>query len=53
MFPNNQLTDQVAAASWRNRMNCPTYKGAKTLDALADFRTELRGHGREPVPFTP
>ena len=54
MFPNNQLTDEVAAASWRNRMNCPKYEGAKTLDALADFRTQLRGAtGREFFPITP
>jgi len=54
MFPNNQLTDQVGAASWRNRMNCPKYEGAKTLDALADFRTQLRGAtGREFFPITP
>jgi hypothetical protein len=54
MFPNNQLTDDVAAASWRNRMNCPKYEGAKTLDALADFRTQLRGTtGREFFPITP
>jgi uncharacterized protein DUF3105 len=43
MFPNKQLTDQVAAAAWQNRMNCPKYEGSKTLDALADFRTKFRG----------
>lgn len=55
MFPNDQLTDDVAAAAWRNRMNCPTYEGSKTLDALADFRTQFRGTaGREfGFPITP
>lgn len=54
MFPNGQMSDQVAAAAWRNRMNCPKYDGSKTLDALADFRTQFRGTvGREQVPFTP
>ncbi len=48
MFPNKQLPDQVAAAAWRNRMNCPKYAGSKTLDALADFRDRFRGvAGRE------
>src|SRR5438105_4720373 len=48
MFPNNQLTDDVAAAAWRNRMHCPKYEGSKTLDALADFRQKFRGvAGRE------
>jgi hypothetical protein len=48
MFPNHQLPDQVAAAAWRNRMNCPKYAGAKTLDALQDFRDRFRGvAGRE------
>jgi uncharacterized protein DUF3105 len=48
MFPNKQLPDAAAAAAWRNRMNCPTYKGAKTLDALRDFRDRFRGTaGRE------
>jgi hypothetical protein len=48
MFPNKQLPDQVAAAAWRNRMNCPKYEGSKTLDALADFRDKFRGvAGRE------
>ena len=48
MFPNKQLPDEVAAAAWRNRMNCPKYEGSKTLDALADFRDRFRGvAGRE------
>ena len=55
MFPNNQLTDEVAAAAWRNRMNCSKYEGSKTLDALADFRQKFRGiAGREfGFPITP
>jgi hypothetical protein len=48
MFPNKQLPDQVAAAAWRNRMNCKKYEGPETLDALADFRDRFRGvAGRE------
>jgi hypothetical protein len=55
MFPNDQLTDEVAAAAWRNRMNCPKYEGSATLDALADFRTQFRGvAGREfGFPISP
>jgi hypothetical protein len=54
MFPNNQLTDQVAAAAWRNRMNCAKYEGTKTLDALADFRDSFRGPaGEGPEPGFP
>ncbi len=55
MFPNDQLPDGVAAAAWRNRMNCAKYEGAKTLEALADFRQQFRGvAGREfGFPITP
>jgi hypothetical protein len=55
MFPNNQMSDQVAAAAWRNRMNCKQYEGSKTLDALAAFRQKFRGiAGREfTFPITP
>ncbi len=57
LFPNDQLTDQVAAAAWRNRMNCAKYEGTKTLVALADFRDAFRGsagEGPEPgFPITP
>jgi hypothetical protein len=55
LFPNNQMSDEVAAAAWRNRMNCPKYEGAKTLDALADFRDSFRGvAGREfGIPINP
>jgi|tagenome__1003787_1003787.scaffolds.fasta_scaffold20249780_2 hypothetical protein len=55
MFPNEQMSDQVAAAAWRNRMNCAKYEGSKTLDALADFRQKFRGvAGREfGFPITP
>ncbi len=48
LFPNDQLPGQVAAAAWRNRMDCAKYEGSATLDALADFRTQFRGRaGRE------
>jgi hypothetical protein len=55
MFPNGQMSDQVAAAAWRNRMNCAKYEGSKTLDALADFRQKFRGvAGREfAFPISP
>ena len=51
LFPNPNMPYQVAETAWTNLMGCKRYQGAKTLDALRDFRDEFRGHGPEAVPF--
>ncbi len=55
LFPNENMTYEVAATTWRNLLGCNEYKGAITLDAIRDFGAKTWGHGREPVtafPFT-
>jgi hypothetical protein len=55
LFPNENMTYEVAATTWRNLIGCNEYKGAITLDAIRDFGKETWGNGREPVegfPFT-
>jgi hypothetical protein len=50
LFPNRNMPYQVAATAWTNLMGCPTYKGAKTLDAIRAFGHETWGkYGGEPV----
>jgi hypothetical protein len=50
LFPNKNMPYQVAATTWTNLMGCPTYKGAKTLDAIRAFGHETWGkYGGEPV----
>lgn len=53
MFPNPDMPYQVAATAWTQLMGCKRYEGARTLDAIRDFRNQFRGRGPEPVPFTP
>jgi hypothetical protein len=53
MFPNPSMLYEVAATAWTQLMGCKKYEGAKTLDAIRDFRDRFRGRGPEPVPFTP
>jgi hypothetical protein len=50
-FPNTKMPYEVATTAWTNLMGCPTYKGAKTLDAVRDFRDTYRGLGPEPLPI--
>ncbi len=54
LFPNRQMPYQVAATAWTQLMGCKSYEGAKTLDAIRDFRDQYRGRGPETqVPITP
>jgi hypothetical protein len=53
MFPNPRMPYEVAATAWTQLMGCKKYEGAKTLDAIRDFRDQFRGRGPEPVPFSP
>lgn len=53
LFPNSKMPYEVAATAWTQLMGCKRYEGAKTLDAISDFRDQFRGHGPEPVPLNP
>ncbi len=54
LFPNPRMPYEVAATAWTQLMGCKTYKGAKTLDAIRDFRDQYRGRGPEAqVPINP
>lgn len=53
MFPNRDMPYEVAATAWTQLIGCKSYEGAKTLDAIRDFRDQFRGRGPEGVPFTP
>jgi len=53
MFPNPSMPYEVAATAWTQLMGCKSYEGAKTLDAIRDFRDRFRGRAPEPVPFSP
>lgn len=50
-FPNENMPYEVAGAAWTNFMGCGTYEGAKTQDALLDFRERFRGKGPEATPI--
>ncbi len=50
LFPNEQMPYAVAATTWTNLIGCPTYEGAKTLDAIRAFGEATWGkYGGEPV----
>ncbi len=51
LFPNPDMPYEVAATAWTQLIGCKTYEGAKTLDAIRDFRDTYRGRGPEPVPI--
>jgi hypothetical protein len=51
LFPNTDMPYEVATTAWTQLMGCKTYEGAKTLDAIQDFRDQFRGRGPEPVPI--
>jgi hypothetical protein len=53
LFPNSRMPYEVAATAWTQLMGCKKYEGAKTLDAIRDFRDQFRGRGPEPVPVSP
>jgi hypothetical protein len=52
LFPNQDMPYEVAVTAWTQLMGCKRYEGAKTLDAIRDFRDRFRGHGPELVPFS-
>jgi hypothetical protein len=47
MFPNPDMPYDVAVTAWTQLMTCKKYEGAKTLDAIRDFRDTYRGLGPE------
>jgi len=50
LFPNDDMTWEVAAVTWTNLLACREYKGAATLDAIRAFGKETWGkYGGEPV----
>ena len=53
MFPNPDMPYEVAATAWTQLMGCKRYEGAKTLDAIRDFRDQFRGRGPEASPDHP
>jgi hypothetical protein len=54
LFPNKDMPYEVATTAWTQLMGCKKYEGAKTLDAIRDFRDAYRGRGPETaIPITP
>jgi Protein of unknown function (DUF3105) len=54
LFPNPRMAYEVAATAWTQLLGCKKYQGAKTLDAIRDFRDQFRGRGPEgQVPVSP
>lgn len=53
LFPNEQMPYTVAVTAWAKRLGCRSYEGAKTLDAVRDFREQFRGRGPESAPINP
>jgi hypothetical protein len=52
LFPNPDMPYEVAATAWQQLLGCKTYEGAKTLDAIRDFRDTYLGHGPEAVQIS-
>jgi hypothetical protein len=56
LFPNPQMSYEVAATTWTNLIGCNSYRGAATLDAIRAFGRVTWGRfGGEPAeafPFT-
>jgi Protein of unknown function (DUF3105) len=54
LFPNPDMPYQVAATAWTQLLGCKSYQGAKTLDAIRNFRDQFRGRGPEgQFPISP
>jgi uncharacterized protein DUF3105 len=54
LFPDPRMPYEVAATAWTQLIGCKKYEGAKTLDAIRDFRDQYRGRGPEvQVPINP
>jgi hypothetical protein len=56
LFPNENMSYEVAATTWTNLLGCNEYKGAITLDAIRAFgKATWNKYGKEPAegfPFT-
>jgi len=50
MFPDPEMPYEVAATAWTNMITCDQYS-PEALDAITDFRDELRGQGPEQIPL--
>jgi hypothetical protein len=54
LFPDPRMPYEVAATAWTQLLGCKRYEGAKTLDAIRDFRDQFRGRGPEgQIPVSP
>jgi hypothetical protein len=54
LFPNKNMSYEVAATTWTNLLGCPTYKGDVTLDAIRAFGKATWGrYGGEPAEYFP
>jgi len=54
LFPNEKMPYEVAATTWTNLLGCPSYEGAKTLDAIRAFGKATWGkYGGEPAEYFP
>lgn len=54
LFPNPRMPYEVATTAWTQLMGCKRFEGAKTLDAIRNFRDQYRGRGPEgQVPINP
>jgi hypothetical protein len=50
LFPNDEMSYEVAATTWTNLLGCDKYQGQKTLDAIAAFGKATWGkYGGEPA----
>jgi hypothetical protein len=52
LFPNPEMSYEVAATAWTQLLGCNRFDGAATLDALRAFRDAYRGRGPEDVPLS-
>jgi len=52
LFPNPDMTYDVAITAWRDLAGCEAYEGAATLDLLRAFRDTFRGDGPEDIPLS-
>jgi hypothetical protein len=55
LFPNPKMPYEVGVTAWTQLMGCKRYEGAKTLDAVRDFRDAYLGRGPEtgfPIHLT-
>lgn len=50
LIQNEEMPYEVAATAWTNLLGCDSYS-PEALDAIRDFRDELRGKGPEDIPL--